>query len=315
MKYVTRSIYLLTIFFAVVACSKSDVNEIEEATDLNLKGAIENVVPDFYCNLDPVVFDLMAGQTMHAGIVTIVNDETNLYITYETTDGSMINEVHVYVGDKEGIPSTKKGIPIPGKFPYKAEGLNTNSYTVTIPLASIDEECPLILTHAALSNGETAWGWEDEDKNFTFAKFFNIKRWGYLGDYCIVECSDDKYFTMKFWYQNAEGEQKWGAIQAVDRFYFISAWCERMGVIHLTGDSTMNLIQYKTVIGEINIDMTEEALEVELDLDDDEIVVLRTYAFWGTLADLAAYGVCPSYPDFPYFFTDEEATSFEIPLE
>jgi len=63
---------------------------------------------------------LFAGQNIDVGTVSVWNDEENLYITYDTTGGWEMTETHLAVaGSLPGIPQTKKGNPIPGKFPYQ----------------------------------------------------------------------------------------------------------------------------------------------------------------------------------------------------
>ena len=70
---------------------------------------------------DPVVTDLLAGQYMDAGDVLVWNDADNLYVKYEL-EGWCMSETHLHVADNlDGIPHTKKGNPIPGKFDYKTE--------------------------------------------------------------------------------------------------------------------------------------------------------------------------------------------------
>lgn len=112
---------------------------------------------------------LWAGQTNDVGIVTVENDQDNLYVTYTLTldnlpddglgnigDGQIDAEfgtLHLWVGeDLADLPRTpappngpnagEPGAPIQGQFPYKSgEGLPSatgeTTYTFTIPLASI----------------------------------------------------------------------------------------------------------------------------------------------------------------------------------
>ncbi len=66
--------------------------------------------------------DLIAGQHIDIGDIYIWNDEEFLYIEFNTTDDWYMTETHLSVANSvEGIPQTKKGNPIPGHFPYKAE--------------------------------------------------------------------------------------------------------------------------------------------------------------------------------------------------
>ena len=99
---------------------------------------------------------LCAGQTMDIGTVTVNNDETNLYVTFTINEpGWYIDETHVAVGDDVGdIPTTKKGNPIPGQFPYACDTLDpmATTCTATIPLGDwCDGEEIVVAAHAAVS--------------------------------------------------------------------------------------------------------------------------------------------------------------------
>ena len=66
--------------------------------------------------------DLLAGQDIKAGTVTVSYDGGVLCVTYETIDGWELVETHLAIATSlEGIPQTKKGNPIPGKFTYSME--------------------------------------------------------------------------------------------------------------------------------------------------------------------------------------------------
>ena len=65
--------------------------------------------------------DLIAEQHIDVGGINITNDEDNLYISFYTTEDWYMTETHLAVSTLvDGIPQ-KKGNPIPGHFPYKAE--------------------------------------------------------------------------------------------------------------------------------------------------------------------------------------------------
>ena len=102
--------------------------------------------------------NLIAGQHVVAGLITVSNDDETLFITYETVDNWIINETHLYVGTT--IP-TKSA---PGKFPYKHEELGeVTTDTYEIPLEDLEiGPCDkiYIAAHAELIDGtvaETGW--------------------------------------------------------------------------------------------------------------------------------------------------------------
>ena len=106
---------------------------------------------------DPLVVDLLAGQTTDIGDVKVWNDADTLYVkfVYEGTDCGFL-EVHLQVDEStlsEDI-LTKKGNPIPGQFEksYKP-GWCFNEHTFTYDLTAEGFGCDdtlVIAAHAAL---------------------------------------------------------------------------------------------------------------------------------------------------------------------
>jgi hypothetical protein len=101
---------------------------------------------------DPFVADLLAGQYIYAGDLLVWNDGDNLYVKYEL-DGWCMSETHIHVADSlDGIPQTKKGNPIPGKFDHKMEhNPCVTESTYIIPLGDWEPDTELyIAAHAAM---------------------------------------------------------------------------------------------------------------------------------------------------------------------
>lgn len=119
-------------------------------------------------------FSLLAGQDIPAGTVDVEVVGDNLIVTYNTSNGFELNEVHFFIGETlSDMPQTKTGSPKIGNFPYAASGLQgttTYSFTVSIPdLGGEPYVCGktfFLATHASVyrvnSDGsyqqETAWG-------------------------------------------------------------------------------------------------------------------------------------------------------------
>jgi len=117
----------------------------------------------------PQVYTLWGGKTINVGSVTVSNDETNLYVKYETTGGWYLKEVHLYVLDYEPMVRLT-----PGGAPYKSGDIAyTTSYTFTVPLGDIECGTTLWLqAHASVAmldgegneiQGETAYGGDITD--------------------------------------------------------------------------------------------------------------------------------------------------------
>ncbi len=158
----------------------------------NSSSAIGNDVslPSSPCgSIESVV--LWSGQTINAGSVNVSNDNSNLYVTYSTTGNWRLRKVHLYVGSCNAIPVNNAGNPTIGLFPFSQQfSPLTTSYTFTIPLSSITENCFCIAAHAELvkigSNGsivqqETGWGGNS---------LIGGKSWARKFKYCIQDCPE-----------------------------------------------------------------------------------------------------------------------------
>jgi len=133
-------------------------------------------------------FELMAGQHINAGNITVTNDDDFIYVTYNTENGWVLNETHLYVGDPSGIPTNGAGNPTIGLFPYNDAHNGATSYTLTIPIDP-NLECYAVAAHASVSlidgNGnvvqsETAWSNGDQINNGG--------SWAMYSEYCLTDC-------------------------------------------------------------------------------------------------------------------------------
>lgn len=102
---------------------------------------------------DPAIIPLYAGQDIDVGTVKVWNDDTTLYVKYETTGAWVMTETHLAVAEEvEDIPQTKTGNPIPGKFGNSTEhNPAVQAYTYEIPLGtweSCDIHDLVIAAHA-----------------------------------------------------------------------------------------------------------------------------------------------------------------------
>ncbi len=86
----------------------------------------------------PETIMLYADQDIPVGTVTVSNDDTNLYVTYDTTGGDWVmTETHLaVVTDEDEFPTTKKGNPKVGLFPHQREydlidGVKVDTYTIS----------------------------------------------------------------------------------------------------------------------------------------------------------------------------------------
>lgn len=136
--------------------------------------------------------DLIAGQTIDVGDVTIRNTATHLIIHIDTDESWDLSEVHIYAGFGPP-PLNGGGNPPPGQFPYSTSYPDPqDQHTEIIPLADLGADCDDTLDiaiHAVVhetdegddGRSETAWGFGD--------KTWPGNRWGWY--FCYTVCCED----------------------------------------------------------------------------------------------------------------------------
>jgi Tol biopolymer transport system component len=123
---------------------------------------------------------------LEVGSVRVANNESNLFVTFET-DEWQVTETHLFVGTAvSDIPTARGGNPLPGKFPYMNQhGTGTTSYTYAVPLSELGgAESIIVAAHADIALGELeegAWGEGD--------MIVPDKSWGMYFAYQIVDCA------------------------------------------------------------------------------------------------------------------------------
>ncbi|HMK04863.1 MAG TPA: hypothetical protein VK489_11755 [Ferruginibacter sp.] len=131
--------------------------------------------------------NLMAGQTMVAGTVSVTNDAENIYVTYNTTGGWVLTATHLYVGDCALIPVNNPGNPIPGQFPYKGTHTNLTSVTYTVPISQIPAgTCACIAAHGVVKELNSSGGTIQTQTGWGQGVQINMGsgNWGMKFDYC-----------------------------------------------------------------------------------------------------------------------------------
>ncbi|MCX2744026.1 LruC domain-containing protein [Mangrovivirga sp. M17] len=199
---------LFAIAFSIVmlqSCSEGEALEPSQSGLTPLNGD-KYELPDYDVDAPPACKEvcLVAGQNMLAGSVEVAYSGGNLYVTYNVyQEGVYLEEIHLDLFNSlEELKDAKKlngGGATPGKFAFKKEWSDdamVSSYTAVIPESYVDMfgDCFFVGAHAALSNGETAWGGvcDETDTGVTLdgAKQFPGANWGVYFEFCLEECED-----------------------------------------------------------------------------------------------------------------------------
>ena len=190
---------LVSVTLVMIACDVQlggdfQRQEVDETEELGT-----SVMSDSYSDslwiLDPddpagrtqaYAVPLYAARTAEIGQVVLRVEESGLVLSYSTSGDRPMREVHAWVGrELSEMPQTRTGNPKVGRFPYKAEDLDTvNDYA--FPLSGIAQEpqelCGATLyaaAHAAVEaedEDESAWaGGERLVERGNWATYFSVE--------------------------------------------------------------------------------------------------------------------------------------------
>ena len=181
--------YFVAFVFTIFGCS--DELSIEPK---NINNDIQSDSPEVLIAPDEcgITTPLYAGQTIDVGSVSVWNDDENLYVNYTTKDGWYLKETHIFAGDCDAMPLTKKGNPKIGHFPYNDSFSETypTEFTRVIPLTDF-ADCFCVSTHAVVAKMNND-GSEDSETAFGYGENeFEGPRWGWFFEYCLEDCDDE----------------------------------------------------------------------------------------------------------------------------
>lgn len=146
----------------------------------------------------------IAGQTIEAGIITVRNDYDNVYVTFETKDGWLIEQTHLFIGPKEILLNpangyvNKNGSPKNGQFPYgNAFDPLVTEWEFALPIVDLyamygltpeeaGDVCPIVAAHAVVKKEIEPDVWQEETAWGEGEKFVNKGNWSmYMQGYCV----------------------------------------------------------------------------------------------------------------------------------
>ncbi len=176
LKTIKKTLFTICIIsFAtlLISCENETFTSVDQSNKIETGINVKTLTKSIDGEILPIITNLMAGQHHIAGTVSVSSDGINLTVTYKTTCSSddsggsddffksqdnssswTLKATHLFVGNCEDMPTTKKGNPKIGKFPYKTEHPDgVNEYTYTIPLSDIGE-CFCLAAHAEVDCGE-----------------------------------------------------------------------------------------------------------------------------------------------------------------
>jgi len=186
---------LICTLIGITSCKKKELFCFEEFDCPVLEDSADEVDSSSNCEAE---FTLYAGQSINVGSIVITNDDDNIYVTYNTTGGWVLNETHLFVGELNDMPATPNGNPKIGLFPYKDSHNGVSSFTLSIPINE-DLECYVVAAHASVSlPGTEEEGAQTETAWSTGEQINESGSWATYSEYCLSDCCE--YETVEFEY-------------------------------------------------------------------------------------------------------------------
>ncbi|HEU4691649.1 MAG TPA: hypothetical protein VFS23_24970 [Vicinamibacterales bacterium] len=138
----------------------------------------------------PMETPLVAGQHYYAGTVRVFNDNSNIYVQYMTDSPWILSEAHAAVAATlQGLPQTKNGNPMPGRFAYSATfDPEVTNYTFVVPSSGVfaANQAVYVAAHAVVQaprsegGSQTGWGYGQDFPGANWATYmtYNVQSCG-----------------------------------------------------------------------------------------------------------------------------------------
>ncbi|MCZ6595304.1 MAG: hypothetical protein O6943_10395 [Bacteroidetes bacterium] len=147
-----------------------------EETYLNENTANLETPPDpdpIFCHLA----NLIAGQNMTIGTVSVNYDGSTITVVYETDGNWTLELTHLWIGDCTDLPVNNPGNPLIGQFPYSESHPGATTFTYEIDASTLDGiEFICVAAHAEVigATSETAWAAGTTFPGNNWAMYFEI---------------------------------------------------------------------------------------------------------------------------------------------
>jgi len=170
--YYVLVLTLVVFMMGLTACggSGSPTLPSQPAAD---QPRLVSYTPDSWCG-DQTIVNLIAGQNFDAGQVIVSNDEDYLYVDIVVDDPWVLIDNQVAVADSlDGIPQTRNGNPIPGKFPYTiGDPIPLNWECGTELYVAVHAVVQMLDENGEIIRTDTGWGEGPRFNNKQWAMYF-----------------------------------------------------------------------------------------------------------------------------------------------
>lgn len=136
---------------AFIALTTISCNKTEKFTPISEKAT--TTINSTTNTSRTVTVDLITAKNDIVGTVKVVGEDADtFFVTYTTTNGWMLECIHLYVGSRDGVPTNGTGNPQIGRFPTH-ECFNTPVDSATYEITLSDPgDCVIIAAQAEVSS-------------------------------------------------------------------------------------------------------------------------------------------------------------------
>lgn len=192
MKTTIFSLAVAASLVSLTSCKKESANARGGRNNQIVTSTSTTINYDLFSNTGcpTAMTPLIAGQHIDAGDIEVTNDAEFIYVTYNTANGYVLTETHLYVGNCEAIPVNNQGNPVPGLFPHKNTHNKVCSYTYKVPISAIPAgTCGCIASHAALVKLNSQGQVVDSQTGWGSGSLINASggNWGMKFQYCSCQ--------------------------------------------------------------------------------------------------------------------------------
>ncbi len=170
------NLLLFTLLLTLFNCSTENISMEEDFNTLDINASSRASVTD-----PCMTIDLIAGQNIVAGTVSVYMYKSDIMIKYETINDWKINATHLSIGNDglHSFPTEESGDPKIGKFEFASSHTQTVAeYTHFIDKSNLSEKYYFAAQAVVVnSNGdeEVAWAKGNEFKGNNLAMYVTSK--------------------------------------------------------------------------------------------------------------------------------------------
>jgi hypothetical protein len=167
--------------------------------------------PEF-CNPD-VIYNFSTEVGLAGAKLSVNDDGTNLYVTFEAETDWYLIKTGLYVGDEAGIPATGGNPELLTYHSSSRTGQASVSYV--IPIADLPE-CFVLAAAVKVVQYDAAGSWINKTYGYVTDVSYGANLWEAYGEYCKQDCEEnDCYGEETAWsfgttFESLTGTTRWG---------------------------------------------------------------------------------------------------------